>query len=380
MGTICLPERSRHHGGPADIAPSSIGHLMSLSLNNLNAALNLEGTELPGGWSVGPLNRRQPEATGGMSSVSYVVTNRDGRKGFLKVVDLITAIGDINQLQAIINEYISERDLVVLCGQRRLSRVVTAIDHGQITIPGYLLGNVNYIIFELASSDVRIALSQSDGIDLVLRLEMFHQVTSGVRQLHNLQVAHQDLKPSNFLVFREVEKRSSGKLADLGRAYREGVPSLHDSILRPGDKSYAPPEQLYREEYSDPFVRRYAADLYQLGNLGCFIFGAVTMNALLSKRLAPEHHWDSFGDRYLDVLPYVTEAYADALAQLEWDLPGEIAAPISRIIGYLCHPDPSQRGHPKNRRGSLSAFSLERVVTEIDLLAKRTAMNLAKTK
>ncbi|MBD8484901.1 hypothetical protein IFT79_04660 [Frigoribacterium sp. CFBP 8759] len=347
------------------------------SFDEHNAALHLEGQVLDGGWVVGALHKRAAEATGGMFSVSYTVSHTNGRQGFLKVVDLVRVFGDINLLQLTINEYIAERDLLILCGERRLSKVVTAIDHGQFTLPGFILGSINYIIFELATSDVRIALSQGEQINVLIKVEMVHQLATGLRQLHRFEVAHQDLKPSNFLVFERGEAGSEGKIADLGRAFRPGAPTAHDAMVRPGDKSYAPPEQLYRHEYPDRAVRRYAADLYQLGNLIAFIFGGVTLNGLMSLRLSDDHHWDTFGDSYPEALPYVTEAFEGSLEYLRSTLSPLIADDLTDIIGYLCAPDATLRGHPQARKRGQSPFSLERVVAQLDLLGRRLAVRVA---
>lgn len=355
--------------------------IMDSSSDVHNAALHLEGMELEGGWKVGPLNVKSPSATGGLFSVSYMVAKADGSQGFLKVIDLMSAFGDINALQTAVNEYISERDLLVMCGERRLSRVVLAIGHGEFAVPGYQMPQVNYIIFELATSDVRVALSQASSIELVIKLQMLHDLTLGLRQLHRFNVAHQDLKPSNFLVFGETDNAQGiGKLADLGRAYRDGYPTMHDSMVRPGDRTYAPPEQLYRHEYEDTRVRRYAADLYQLGSLATFIFGGVTMNSLLAVELAEEHHWDKFGDGYAEVLPYLVDAHNRAIVQLRHNLPGEIAESLSGMIRYLTEPDATRRGHPANRKSNGSPFSLERVVSEADLMVRRAAVAAAGKK
>jgi serine/threonine protein kinase len=346
-----------------------------------NAALALEGRTLPGEWIVGPLNVANPSATGGFFSVSYLVSRPDGQKGFLKVIDLATVIHDLGQLQAAVNEYISEKDLLVMCGEQRLSRVVTAIDYGQFALPEFPIPYVNYIIFELATSDIRIAISQSTLIDTVIKLQMLHDLAAGLRQLHRFRVAHQDLKPSNFLVFDEVDGATSrGKIADLGRAYRQGVPSMHDSFAIPGHKLYAPPEQLYGHEYTDSSVRRFSADLYQLGSLAAYIFGGVTMNALLARELAPEHHWNAFGDTFADVLPYLEDAHDRAVERLRDTVVPEIGEKLPEVIRYLTLPNATRRGHPTNQRGRGAKFSLERVVTELDLLLRRTSLTVGRSR
>lgn len=361
--------------------PPSLGWMVSevhlIATDALNGALHLEGRVLDGGWIVGPMNKPHPDATGGVFSVSYPVSKSSGQQGFLKVINLVRALQDIDLMQYMINEYIAERDLLEMCAQRRLSRVITAIEHGQFTVPEYPLGGIYYIIFELATSDVRVALSQGKLADVVMRLELFHNLAVGLRQLHGLGVAHQDLKPSNFLLIRSAATRGEGKIADLGRAFREGHPTLHDDLVRPGDLSYAPPEQLYGFTHPDIEHRRYAADLYQLGNLGAFIFGAVTINALLWEELAPEHRWGTFADGYEQAIPYVRDAYGRVLERIRVSMQREAPSEVIDVISYLCDPNAERRGHPRAQPGVGSKLALQRVVSQIDLLARRAAVQAA---
>ena len=54
-------------------------------------AAHLEGRDLGNGWVVGQRATRDPGATGGTFSISYTVTHRDGRKGFLKALNFPAA-------------------------------------------------------------------------------------------------------------------------------------------------------------------------------------------------------------------------------------------------------------------------------------------------
>src|SRR5205823_2049082 len=63
-----------------------------------------------------------------------------------------------------------------------------------------------------------------------------HHIATGLYQLHSAEVAHQDLKPSNILVF----EGSTSKIADLGCASVKGVASPRDSAAFAGDRTYAP--------------------------------------------------------------------------------------------------------------------------------------------
>ncbi len=349
-----------------------------ISTDAQNAALHLAGVTLDGGWTVGSPNKFDQDHTGGIFSVTYSVTRADGIQGFLKVLNLKEALESddlVDTLSRISAEFRAERDLCEMCGTKRLSRVVTAITHGEVKVPGFVIGTVPYIIFEQATHDVRVALSRAKQIDVVIKLEYAHSLATGVRQLHQIGVAHQDIKPSNVLVFPVLANRAVGKVADLGRAYRVDAESPHDNLLIPGDRSYAPPEQQYRHRFDDPAIRRFAADLYQLGSLITFMFTGRTMNTFLTINLAQHHRWAYYGDTYQSVVPYLDEAYERALGQIEAELPSIIAADLIRIIRYLCEPDASLRGHPAARRqAGGSGFALERTVSELDLLVRRAAI------
>lgn len=342
-----------------------------------NAALHLEGLTLEGGWLVGPPNGFDQEQTGGTFSVTYRVTRADRQQGFLKVLNLAQALESdqlVDTLGALTAAFAAERNLCEMCGTKRLSRVVTAISHGEARVPGFLIGTVPYIIFELATHDVRVALSRAGQIDAVIKLEYAHSLATGVRQLHQIGVAHQDIKPSNILVFPQVANRAVGKVADLGRAYRDDVASPHDDLLIPGDRSYAPPEQQYRHRFEEPAVRRFSADLYQLGSLITFLFTGRTMNTFLTLNLAEHHRWAFYGDTYESVLPYLDEAYERALGEIQSELPNVVAGRLIVSIRYLCEPNAALRGHPKAReQTAASNFALERTVAELDLMVRIAA-------
>ncbi|MDU0346761.1 hypothetical protein RWH44_13745 [Microbacterium sp. KSW2-29] len=336
---------------------------------------------LPNGWVVGQLRVPDPEATGGVFSVSYPVHKLDGTQGFLKVLNLSRAFAVPNfldELQSLTTQFRAERDLCVMCGERRLANVVVAIDHGEIRLPEYALGAVSYIVFELATHDVRKALAVSQGVDDVIKLEYLHSVALGLRQLHSIRVSHQDLKPSNFLVFPDLPNgRATGKLGDLGRAFRADSPSVLDDLATPGDSSYAPPEQLYGHIYQDEGTRRYAADIYQMGSLAVFMFTGRTMNAWLASKLEPSHHWAKWGDSYSAVLPYLEDAYGEVLDDVESSRPGGSGRQFRELVTYLCEPDAERRGHPASRRQRHgNPYALDRVITSIDLLARRLSRGI----
>jgi serine/threonine protein kinase len=175
----------------------------------------LEGLQLGDGWTVLSRVHRGPELTGGHFSCGYIVEHSDGRRGFLKALDFFSRLAQsadpARALEPLIKAFNFERDLLRSC--RRMSRIVTAYTDGAITVPGFPPPNtVQYIIFELADGDIRSLMITSETFDVCLALRALREIAIGLRQLHTIGVAHQDVNPSNVLRF---QPHVGHKLADL---------------------------------------------------------------------------------------------------------------------------------------------------------------------
>ncbi len=134
-------------------------------------------------------------------------------------------------LQAMTSAYIFERDLLRQCGQKKLDRVVQAIGDGRVTVdPSNAAGVVQYLIFELADGDIRSQMQSAQKVNLAWLLRSLHHVATGLKQLHGEGIAHQDLKPSNVLVFGG----QYSKVGDLGRASIKGQQPPHGNNLVAG--------------------------------------------------------------------------------------------------------------------------------------------------
>ena len=332
------------------------------------AAASLVNIVLPTGWKVIKLVARDENHTGGNCSNSYIVQNGD-EKRFLKAIDL-SHIGDtenlMDRLNTLTTAYVYERDLLLFCKEKRLRKVVIALDHGQLRVPGYdgLDGYVYYLMFDLADGDIRGQVRQDKRFDAVWCLSALHDVAVGLSQIHGQMIAHQDVKPSNILLFGR-ERR----IADFGRASRRGYPALHDDCNVAGDRTYAPPEQLYGYQHPDFNVRRFGCDLYMLGNMAAFMLTGVNFTAELMSHLNAVHRPESWNGRYEDVLPYVVTAYASVLRDVKRSIDPIAGSEIGNIIGELCNPDLGRRGHPK-RIGRPDQYSLERYIARLDFLYK----------
>ncbi|MFT3728606.1 MAG: hypothetical protein QM759_12345 [Terricaulis sp.] len=346
----------------------------------------LAGIRTEDGWEIVQLVQRKEYQTGGCFSVGYLVCHEDGRKGFLKALDFSSAAGDpdpARALEALTASFNFERDVLALC--TRLSKVVLAISDGALHIPDAPLGRVLYLIFELAEGDVRKFAKRPNEFEVIWSLRALHHVAVALRQLHGAGIFHQDIKPSNVLVFKEG---TLSKLADLGRAHATGLPAPHDFLDLPGATHYAPPEQYYGHDWGDRRAARASADLYLLGSLLFFFFMGVMFTPAWFANLRQEHYPrrlsptdDGWTGKYEDVLPFLRDAFARASGEFAarvmalfspLNLRAEGEELIS-LLGYLVDPDPQKRGHPGTRANKHSdPFALARFISALDRIANRS--------
>jgi eukaryotic-like serine/threonine-protein kinase len=334
-------------------------------------AEQLAGLTLEDGWTVVRLIPKEPGSTGGNFSSGYVVRSKDGKEAFLKALDYSRALRSPDPalaLQKLTAAFNFERDLLFQCKSKGLSRIVHAIAEGKLDLLGQ---PVQYLIFELAKGDARTKFSAMASFDLAWVLRTLHQIAAGLQQLHVEQIAHQDIKPSNVLIFEE----DKSKLADLGRASLKGVLSQppHEAFGIAGDPAYAPPELLYGHVLPDWNKRRFGCDSYLLGSMAAFFFAQVPMTGIIKMELNPDHQWKQWKGTYPDVLPYVHAAFEKALQKLTPQIPAPVQGEINTAVKHLCNPDPTFRGHPKDIAMG-NQFSLERFVSMFDLLASKAEM------
>jgi serine/threonine protein kinase len=339
--------------------------------SNLSSAELLLGVELQGGWTVVEKLEPPKGATGGNFSTGYIVQSTGGNKAFLKAIDFSRALRSpdpARALQALTAAFNFERDVLAKCKARQLDRVAVALEDGTTTASDG--GAVQYLIFDLADGDIRSHPDFAQGFDLAWGLRALHHVATGLKQLHGQGIAHQDVKPSNVLVF----PGRSSKLTDLGRAAHKGYSPPHDEFDCQGDLSYAPPELLYGQVDPNWNQRRYGCDAYLLGSMVTYFFMGIGATPLLQNELHSSHRWQNWTGTYQDVLPYVRDAFgrvADAFDQAVQNLPGRVQQELAATVRELCEPDPARRGHPRTRMTQANPYALDRYVTRFDLLAGR---------
>lgn len=343
------------------------------------AAEHLMGCRLANGWTV--IEPVASSGTGGAFSVCYRVERDGGQRAFLKALNFQRASqgpGSLaDRLKQFANAYVFERDLLLECGTKGLSRVIQLLDHGDIALGPRLEDTVPYLILEEADGDARRFREAMKQIDCAWIFRTMKHVCLGLEQLHGAHAAHQDLKPSNVLTQSDGREM---KLGDLGRAERNGTSGPWSDWGVPGARSYAPPEQLY-QEFGRTWEERKAGDLYLAGSLGVQLFTGHNVTALIQMKLPLSARAGVWRGNFSDAVPLLEHAQAEMLSDLDGILRTEVPdksliEPYISAIAQMTQPDPSKRGHPRDRTSMTSSFALRRYVSLFNRLAARAEWTL----
>lgn len=338
----------------------------------LNAANALLGVTLKTGWRVTEKIVKPDNSTGSFFSVCYKV-EKDGEICFLKAFDFakffqISEKGRevVDIMLDMINAYKYERDLSNHCRDKHVTKISFVKEAGEETVNGYSVSIVPYLIFDLADGDVRSRIEFSDKLDFAWKLNSLHSVAVALKQLHTIEVSHQDLKPSNILLFR-----TESKLGDIGRSICKNMQGPYDSLAFTGDLNYAPPEIMYKYFDNDWNKRVYAIDCYLLGSMVVFYFSGISMSALLLKHIPANFRWEVWRGAFIEIRPYLADGFTKAITEFKESISDDyFKKELTELVERLCFPFPEERGHPKNILSVSSNFSMERFVAKFDLLAK----------
>lgn len=350
------------------------------------ACSTLVGQELTGkkgqAWKVIQKIERKKNSSGGRFSVGYLVEDSKGDKAFMKATDtslLAGASDPAAALQEATSEHLFERQILDFCQGSNMDKIVHAVDYGDTTIIHNSIREwVFFIIFELADGDSRSIIDKDKGYDYVWVLFALHNLSVAIKQLHTKKIAHNDIKPSNVLIFQKIKQ----KLGDLGRATHHEITGPFDNFPHPGDQRYAPPEQLYKIKNSlyfwgkkTPIDSRRASDLYLLGSMGYFFITGLPLTNTILGIVAREHMPVNWTGPYEEVLPYWEDAFGQAMVRFEENLPKTpfgnthpLWVEVSTAIRQLCNPNPAKRGHPVNLKTGGDVYSVERYISLFDRL------------
>ncbi len=329
--------------------------------------LDLKGKTTPAGWLIGDPVSFAADHTGGYFSNCHYVS-RDGQRAFLKALDIEKF--DITQLMGVMSGFQYESDLLGVCKDKRLNRVVQVLESDKIErdpTASAVLRYVPFLVFELADGDIRNTVDVSASVTNQWRFYVLHQTTLALLQLHGQSIAHQDLKPSNVLVFPDARL----KLGDLGRSSLRGFPAPHDSLPRPGAANYAPFEQRYGDVPSDWVERRLSSDVFHLGSLAVFAFTNICLPEYVMGKLADPYRPENWGAPYAEVMPYIQAALTQSIHEIADDFPDQFRNDLVALVLDLCHPESARRGRSDDKsKASVGLLWLQRYASRFDILEK----------
>lgn len=349
---------------------------LDLPEDQISAVHALEGKTLKTGWKVTEKASFKAGSTGGNFSVCYLV-EKDKQIGFLKAINILAFLReDVDLLQAMtemLNTYNFEKEILTRCKNKNLTKVSKLLEASFENISGFLVPNVYYMIFEKADGDVRNHINFTTLVDDSWKLRSLHNIATGIKQLHGIEISHQDVKPSNIFVFDKVVS----KVGDLGRALCETISCPHSSLNFAGDTRYAPPEVFHKFVLPDWKDKVFAIDCYLLGSMASFYFTGQSMTALLSQKINPSINILSLN--FDNALPYWIAAFDEAMVVIEEHTKNiEDQQKLTNAIRMLCFPDPRNRGHFKNIHAVGNNYQMERFVEIFNLLARKAEYRITK--
>jgi len=288
-----------------------------------NAAESLEGKTLKSGWEVTKKLQPKPGSSGGFFSICYLV-EKDGNEAFLKAINFnaFFTLHPGRSMMDVLNEQSAafnfEKELLHRCKTNKLDRVSLILDEGEEHFPEFTIPGVPYLIFEMANGDVRAHMDFSKSVENTWKLKSLHNVAVGLKQLHSVGISHQDLKPSNILLF---DDNKVSKVGDLGRSLCSDILAPHDKGGFTGANSYTPPEYLYGY-FSEPdyYKKTGATDMYLLGSLIVYYFMGTNVTALIGKNIDPNFHWARFRGEFSEVKDYLINGFYSAVKEFKLNI------------------------------------------------------------
>lgn len=345
--------------------------------SNSNAQA-LVGYTFEKGWKVLSEHSRFGTATGGIYSICLDV-EKDGIEYFMKALDYDAHLrkrdvagNPTKALNLMTAQHLYECKLCEICRNGNITKVVHVIDTGTEFVDR-LNVQVPYLVFEKADMDAHEFLDLSDRMDFVWKLHSLHEVALGLYQLHQVSITHQDVKPSNILIFGK-----ESKLGDLGRSFSEEIKSPFEEDQFPGDQNYFPPEKRYNRQVEKSWEQRCLTDCYLLGSLLTYYLTRETMNAIMDRHMPPSMHPTVFNGKWEEVEGPIKNAFHEALCEIEAAIPfkrkdskdeGCFRDRLISVVKQLCYPLYEKRGFMReSKKSQRKYYQTQRALSEFALL------------
>lgn len=345
-----------------------------------------DGAKAGRSWLVKKKLTRPKGGTGGTFSVGYVASDSTGEDFFLKATDIGLLRVDerksrLEQMSEALNLQCFEREMLDICTTSGMNRIVRAVDYGELEVVHEGVKEfVFFIVFEKAVGDIRSSARdyRKTGISWVPRV--VHNMALATSQLHRKNISHNDIKPSNLLVFDAAIQ----KLSDLGRATCADHNGPWDKLKEAGDCNYSAPEAwgyfydtpIFGTRVEHTYRKRF--DLYMLGSLIYFLLTEQSLNTVMAVYRRPEYGPSNWTGDFASILPYLQDVHGQAMTQMDQEVLSTYGeggydhlSEILQVVRYLTNVDPDLRGDPRNNRAGLQNYDLQRLISRTDVMSKK---------
>src|SRR5271167_4089142 len=176
----------------------------------------------------------------------------------------------------------------------------------------------------VAGETLATLIKHSDRLEVTLALEIATQVTAGLAAVHEQNLVHRDIKPTNTMVRLKEEQGVTAKIIDLGLAKTLDETASEAGISSPGAFA-GTPEFASPEQFAGIGVD-IRSDLYSLGiTLWVMVTGQTPFRG-----------------------PSAEVMYQHQHAPLPLELLKDVPHPVVVLLGKLLEKDPAQRFRTPN--------------------------------
>lgn len=319
---------------------------------------------LHNGWKI--ISKYVPKyKDGDIYSSCYIVSNGIN-EGFLKAFDYsdLRKAGGSSLFKHLYHKFERELSMLKKCRDLNINSVIKVLDSNTYFFKeGVIDERVDYFILEYSKDDNLLTCLTDGNLDeFASKFQALIDVFDGLENLHNNGIMHLDLKATNLVPFLDDQIT---KITDFGSA-RKFISDLDEELNNDLNsiyttRQYAPPEFFYKEYYMDDWNKyRRKIDLYLVGNVIVKLFTNMSFTFLLKQSMSDFYDWDLPHNegKMKQFLPTMVDAASNVYQVIEKQINAvnnECGKPLSsknvedlvKIIAELCHPDPDERGHPK---------------------------------
>lgn len=352
-------------------------------------ANSLKGKIIGDGWKVIDFDNGTESEEDGKYSTCYKV-QKENEFAFLKAIDIYEPVlkvtgNKFHEINKITQRALNEKEIASLCTKFRMKHVVRCYETGEIELEEFGgMGTVQFLIYELADESINKKISSFgksiSELSLFERIKIMHNVANALRSMHTQNLAHQDIKPSNILSFKENNGKSIFKLGDFDCAIKRTHLTLEEELKKQDDKyvgtfSWAPIELLYGHIDTDWNIVRKGTDFYLLGSLMTFLITGRGMTELIKSKLHRNLLWEREENKgnYTILVDKIEEAFQLALSDIASQIEiTEFKEEFIQILIKLCHPNPRMRGEIKRFATKQRTFELIKIVSKLGILMAKS--------